>query len=179
MASTQPRTENAQESQRLDHDTSMALPSLSAQQQQAQLAALLRFKPSSRDVIGGIAPHVFDDSSPFPRRPRRRTSNPHSNRRRSSSPAPRRSRSGLSAVISVDEHAPKREENIVLEVYTAPVRPAGAVPLARLPKAKPLPVSSKSKSLPASSVEDNSDAKSKRHSFRINRVFKTLVFRLK
>ncbi|KAJ6459661.1 hypothetical protein C8R45DRAFT_1030652 [Mycena sanguinolenta] len=35
-------------------------PNLTAQQQ-AQLTALLNFRPSSRDVISGIAPHVFDD----------------------------------------------------------------------------------------------------------------------
>ncbi|KAJ7857178.1 hypothetical protein B0H13DRAFT_2283316 [Mycena leptocephala] len=147
-----------------------AAPSLNAQQQ-AQLAALLNFKPSSRDVISGIAPHVFDDQrSPYRPRRRRRTSNPDC-RRRSRSPAPHRSPLRLSAVLSVDDLGaivqPRGEDNIVFEVYTAP---AHAPP----PTSIPLPVV---KAMPVSANTHGQNHKPKR--FRIDRVLKTLVLRLK
>ncbi|KAJ7461359.1 hypothetical protein B0H11DRAFT_2241791 [Mycena galericulata] len=150
--------------------------------QQAQLAALLSFKPSSRDVISGIAPHVFDDQrSPYRPRHRRRSTSPDLRPRRSSSPnlGPRRSPLRLSAVI-VDENGaivqPKFEESIVLELCTphtstvslGPVSPASHPSPSVAP---PMPSSLQ----PANEIKDSS----KRRSFRIDRVLKTLVFRLK
>ncbi|KAJ6569138.1 hypothetical protein B0H19DRAFT_1232094 [Mycena capillaripes] len=160
-------------------EESPSTPSLSPEQQ-AQLAALLSFKPSSRDVISGIAPHVFDDQRPSYRSRRRRRTSSSERRRRSVSPVPHRS--PLCLVISVDDQGaivqPKREESVlrqcytesqgeesvVLQLYTTP--PHGSPPIIM-----PLPVSS------PSAAEKN--AKSKRPKFRIDRVFKTLVFRLK
>ncbi|KAF7340418.1 hypothetical protein MVEN_01961700 [Mycena venus] len=155
-------------------DADRSPPSLSPQQQ-AQLAALLRFRPSSRDVISGIAPHVFDDHRASPRsrsRRRRRTSSPSpERRRRSGSPAPHRSPLRLSAVISVDDHGAivqhKGEENVVLEVYTTPAH-------APLPASLPFPPKSISSPSP-----DRNTNKPKRSSFRIDLVLKTLVFRRK
>ncbi|KAJ7669073.1 hypothetical protein B0H17DRAFT_1335778 [Mycena rosella] len=132
-------------------------------QQQAQLAALLSFKPSSRDVIGGIAPHIFDDQRrPYRPRPRRRATSPDC-RPRPSSPAPRRSPLRLSAVISVDEHGagaqPRRDDNIVIELYTTPS----------------LPTETNSNPM----LTPVTQRKPKRRSFRIDRVFKTFILRLK
>ncbi|KAF8152829.1 hypothetical protein K438DRAFT_1863896 [Mycena galopus ATCC 62051] len=149
-----------------------AAPSLSTQQQ-AQLAALLNFKPSSRDVISGIAPHIFDDQRPTRRsrsRRRRHTSSPEC-RRRSMSPAPHRSPLRLSAVISVDDHGViehKGEGSVVLELYTAPT-----LPLTPAVTATPIPIPIVSPS------QIISNTKSKRCGFRIDRVLKTLVLRLK
>ncbi|KAJ7160599.1 hypothetical protein C8R43DRAFT_342093 [Mycena crocata] len=154
-------------------DASNAPVSLTPQQQ-AQITALLNFKPSSRDVISGIAPHVFDDqrSSYRPRR-RRRASSPdcRPHRRRSASPASHRSPLRLSAVISVDDFGavaqPKLEENVVIELYTAPHHPPSAPSL-------PLPPPDDIRSTSTSQAK-----KPKRNSFRIDRVLKTLVLRLK
>ncbi|KAJ7250178.1 hypothetical protein B0H12DRAFT_681319 [Mycena haematopus] len=141
-------------------------PSLAQQQAQAQLTALLNFKPSSRDVISGIAPHVFDDQRPSyrarSRRRLRRTSSPEC-RRRSMSPAPHSVRSPLrlSAVLSVDDldsAKAKGEENVVLEVYTAPLSPLGQ---------------------PPSDSHQHDNKTTKRRGFRIDHVLKTFVFRLK
>lgn len=95
------------EGRSLDDRSKSPPPSPSAQQQAARLAALLNFRPSSRDVISGIAPHVFDDQPSAYRRSRsrrRRRTSSLERRRRSVSPAPHRSPLRLSAVISVDEH---------------------------------------------------------------------------
>ncbi|KAK7064990.1 hypothetical protein R3P38DRAFT_63174 [Favolaschia claudopus] len=160
--------------------------SLSAQQQ-AQIAALLNFRPSSRDVISGIAPHVFEDqrypwrSSPRSRN-RRRGRTPSSERRpgRRSGSGSRTSKSPLrlSAVISLDvdeqgQQQHRGEENLVLGVYTAPAPRSHTSCAPSLLSLAP----------PVTPSTDGQDVKhipkSKRGGFRIDRVFKTFVFRLK
>ncbi|KAJ7019492.1 hypothetical protein C8F04DRAFT_333645 [Mycena alexandri] len=148
-----------------DTVTAALPPSVSAQQ-----AALLRFKPSSRDVISGIAPHVFDDqrSSYRPRRRRQRRPSPES-RRRSVSPPPHRSPLRLSVVISVEDHGasiiqPKAEDSIVLEVYAA-----------QQSASLSLPLSSVTRTTPISATKN----KPKHSTFNIPRVLKTFVLRLK
>ncbi|KAJ6602327.1 hypothetical protein B0H10DRAFT_660808 [Mycena sp. CBHHK59/15] len=154
-------------------------------QQQQQLASLLNFKPSSRDVISGIAPHVFDDRRP---RHRRRSTSPDV-RRRSASPdvgrperphARQASKScavigsplRVAAVISIDE------DGVVVQSHLnrtrsrtrscTPDSNARAAAPAPLPLPAPLPP-------PLDAVHIKS--KSKRSSFRI--VLRTLVLRLK
>ncbi|KAJ7088382.1 hypothetical protein B0H15DRAFT_289580 [Mycena belliarum] len=134
--------------------------------QQAQLAALLSFKPSSRDVISGIAPHVFDDQrSPRRPRPRRRNASPDC-RPRTAPPVPRKSPLRLSAVISVDDHSvgthAGREDNIVIGLYTAPT-PS--------PRARRSPFVSK----PVLITGPSDNKKPKRRGFGIERVFRTLI----
>ncbi|KAJ6501782.1 hypothetical protein DFH09DRAFT_298394 [Mycena vulgaris] len=131
---------------------------LSAQQQ-----ALLSFKPSSRDVISGIAPHVFEDQrSPYRPRHRRRATSPDC-RARPSTPTstPRRSPLRLSAVTLVDEHQEKVED---IGMYAA--SPPAPLPLPRTPILVSLPSTTQK-------------TKTKRRTFGMDRVLKTLVLRLK
>ncbi|KAJ7159604.1 hypothetical protein C8R46DRAFT_1194895 [Mycena filopes] len=112
----------------------------------AQQAALLRFKPSPRDVISGIAPHVFEDQrsgSYYYRqqqhRRRRRRSSPEFIRRRSVSPSPRHSPLRVSAVVDHDAAAafirPKESLDIVV-LKPLPLSSVGPTPNAS-PKNKP------------------------------------------
>ncbi|KAJ6548516.1 hypothetical protein B0H19DRAFT_1161222 [Mycena capillaripes] len=75
-------------------------------QEQAQQAAALRFRPSSRDVISGFAPHLFDEPRPLRRRGsrsrRRRQTSSTECLRRSASPALHTS--PLRLRVSLDEH---------------------------------------------------------------------------
>ncbi|KAF7367713.1 hypothetical protein MSAN_00835100 [Mycena sanguinolenta] len=152
-------------------DSAVQLPSTNEEE---GLTALLNFRPSSRDVISGIAPHVFDDqrSSWRARSRRRRRTSSQERRRRSASPAPHRSPLRLSAVISVDEHGAivdsKGDEDVVLAVYTAPPH-AASLPSPPILKTAS-PVSSQSET-------QHNNKETKRRSFRI--VLKMLVLRLK
>ncbi|KAJ7474125.1 hypothetical protein FB451DRAFT_1247951 [Mycena latifolia] len=145
-------------------DISRAPAALNAQQQ-AQLAALLSFKPSSRDVISGIAPHVFDDQHSLYRSRHRRRASSRERRRRMSSPTPHKSPLRLSAATSVDEYsagAQAKEDNIVIDLYTtpAPAQPRTA---------------SISKPMIISLSSTNENTKPKRRTFSIDRVFKCVV----
>jgi len=150
---------------------------VSAQQQErAQLAALSRFKPSSRDVISGFAPHLFNDQRPLHRRGsrsrRRRQTSSTECLRRSVSPAPHTSPLRLPAVISVDEHGaiiqPQGEEAVILEVYTASSPPSLLPPPPVIFKATPVLISS---------PNQNNKPHRQISLFRIDRVLRTLVFR--
>ncbi|KAJ6548505.1 hypothetical protein B0H19DRAFT_1265329 [Mycena capillaripes] len=110
----------------LEDASSSASSQVSAQQQeQAQQAALLRFRPSSRDVISGFAPHLLDEPKPLRRRGsqsrRRRQTSSTECLRRSASPALHTS--PLRLRVSLDEHGaiiqPEGEETVIIEVYKA------------------------------------------------------------
>ncbi|KAJ7660860.1 hypothetical protein DFH06DRAFT_380921 [Mycena polygramma] len=148
---------------------------------QAQMAALLNFRPSSRDVISGIAPHVFEDQpqrSRYRPRPRRRTSTSSlACRRRSVSPAPNRSPLRLPTAISLegnndnafDHSGPvkavyttsKGEENIILQVYDA------------APLDDPPPDSTVEPVPSPSATQDKSP--NRRNGFRIDRILKCVL----
>ncbi|CAK5280079.1 unnamed protein product [Mycena citricolor] len=158
-----------------------AVPSAADSYAHSQLASLLNFRPSSRDLISGIAPHVYEESGEALRRLAYRSRS----RRRRRSPSPgqdcrRRTGGGGAARILEVRQSPLRvspvlsfedmygkagsQESIVLEVTEIVVPVLAAVP----PPARPeQPIAEKM-------VSATTGKKTKRNSFRIDRVFKSV-----
>ncbi|KAJ6570557.1 hypothetical protein DFH09DRAFT_1313157 [Mycena vulgaris] len=129
----------------------------------AQQQALLRFRPSSRGVISGIAQHVLDDRRSRRRsRHRRRASSPEW-RPRSSTPTRISPFTGPPQYLRTSTLTPPREETVNIGPYTAPT-------LVSLPRTTaPLP-----KLILVSLPPTNPKANPRRCKFGIDRLLKRI-----
>ncbi|KAJ7838578.1 hypothetical protein B0H14DRAFT_2588423 [Mycena olivaceomarginata] len=149
------------EGRSLDDRSKSPPPSPSAQQQAAQLAALLNFRPSSRDVISAVRVSPFALSATPPDIELGASASLCVSRPAQKPAAPVRC-----DIAFLNQHI-EGEESVVLEVYTTPSRTSAPLPPIVTPT-------------PASSENQNNVKKPKpRGSFRIDRVLKTFVLRLK